>query len=278
MPVQSFFPEELETIAAGLGEENYILVDVRQPWEYQEGHIPGARLVPLPELESGMEELKRKPNLIFYCRSGARSMAAANWAEENLGQGVKTLNMIGGFSAWEGRELRSMPRVRLFAEAKNLRDALSRAMELEKGAQAFYTAASAAAKQAAPELADVLLTLADVEKAHARVLHHRLGQARSKAAKPPLASFEEHYAALSGDILEGGLSLEQALDRISGDASHFCLDVTDLALEIELAAYDLYKNLAAEAAGDLEQAFLKLAQDELGHQRLLIRQFPQCRA
>lgn len=276
MPVQSVFPEKLHAISDQMGEENYILVDVRQPWEYQEGHIPGALLIPLPELESGLEKLKRKPNLIFYCRSGARSMAAANWAEEHLGKDVTVVNMVGGFSAWEGKELRIMPRMRLFTGQKDPLGALARAMELEKGAQAFYLTAARVAKNAAPELAPILLTLADVEKAHAKVLYHRLGQVQAASSGSPLEPFEQRYAALPGDILEGGLSLDEALAGIAKDKTHFCLDVTDLALEIELAAYDLYKNLAADAAGDLEQTFLKLAQDELGHQRLLIRQFPRC--
>ncbi len=278
MPVQSVFPEELQAMSAKMGEENYILADVRQPWEYHEGHIPGALLIPLPELESGLETLKRKPNVIFYCRSGARSMAAANWAEEHLGKDVNVVNVIGGFTAWEGKELRIMPRMRLFAHAKNLQDALLRAMELEKGAHAFYLAAADVAKKAAPELTPILLTLADVEKAHAKVLYHRLGQIQAKNSESPLEPFEQRYAALPGDILEGGLSLDEALARIAQDTAHFCLDVTDLALEIELAAYDLYKNLAIDAAGDLEQTFFRLAQDELGHQRLLIRQFSHCRA
>lgn len=272
MTIDSVFPEDLQSVTSGLGEENYVLVDVRQPQEYLEGHIPGARLIPLPELEPRLEELRRKPNAIFYCRSGARSMVAANLTVDQLGPDIRVANLVGGFSAWEGKELRDMPRLRLFQSPGNLADALLRAMDLEKGAQNFYQAAAAAAQTIAPDLARSMRTLAQVELAHARVLHYRLGQIRDQGQ----ASFEEEYAAMAGDIIEGGLPLQEALDRVLSSSPRFCLEATELALEIELMAYDLYKNLADSEEGQTSQLFLKLAQDELGHMRLLARQLPRC--
>lgn len=48
----------------GIGEYN--LVDVRQPAEYEKGHLPGARLIPLAELESRLGELDpRKPTIVY---------------------------------------------------------------------------------------------------------------------------------------------------------------------------------------------------------------------
>lgn len=276
MSIDKVFPEELQDLTRNLGEDNYTLVDVRQPHEYLEGHIPGARLIPLPELESGLEELRRRPNLIFYCRSGARSLVAANWAEEHLGSDIRVANMVGGFTAWEGKELRAMPRLRVFGPAENMAQALIRAMDLEKGAQGFYLNVAAKADDAAPGLAAALHTLADVELAHARVLHHRLRRMEDQHGSASDQSFEERYAALPGDILEGGMSLHEALDRVSASSPHFCIEVTDLALEIELMAYDLYRNLAASAGSDMEDMLLRLARDELSHQRLLVRQLPHC--
>lgn len=276
MSIDAVFPEDLQTVTSGLGEESYVLVDVRQSQEYQAGHIPGARLVPLPELESRLEELRRTPNAIFYCHSGVRSMVAANLAVEHLGPEVRVANLVGGFSAWEGKELRNMPRLRLFQASANVAEALRRAMDMEKGAQNFYQAAAAAADETAPDLARTMRTLAEVEQAHARVLHHRLRRLQDPGQGE--SSFEDDYAALAGHIIEGGLTLQEALDRASSASPDFCLEVTELALEIELMAYDLYKNLAAAAEEEMARMFLKLARDELGHQRLLVRQLPSCRA
>ena len=44
----------------------YVLLDVRQPEEYGAGHLPGARLIPLPELEGRLDELPRDQAILVY--------------------------------------------------------------------------------------------------------------------------------------------------------------------------------------------------------------------
>ena len=58
--------------------EEYNLVDVRQDWEYDEFHIPGASLIPLPELPDRMDEMDPKKPTLVYCALGGRSSSAAN--------------------------------------------------------------------------------------------------------------------------------------------------------------------------------------------------------
>ncbi|WP_158269743.1 rhodanese-like domain-containing protein [Desulfonatronum sp. SC1] len=283
MPIESIYPEELPAFSAKLKEAEYTLVDVRQPGEYREGHIPGSRLLPLPEIEGHLDELATTPNLVFYCRSGARSQVAANLAQANLPAGTRILNLIGGFTAWEGRPLADMPRLEVFAPGRESFDttsqALLRAMELEKAAQLFYQAAES--KATSPKMAATLATLGKVERTHARVIFHRLQRADAEYAHQ---NFETCFDGLSGDILEGGESLEAVVARLGslgpdGTDGDFCLSVTELALMIETAAYDLYKNLAGVHAGtELEPVFLELAEDELKHQRLLVRLLPECAA
>lgn len=296
MTVHSIYPEDIPTMRDNLKESEYSLVDVRQPGEYREGHIPGARLLPLPDIEQRVDELRSTPNLVFYCRSGARSQAAASLVQEALPEQTRILNMVGGFLAWEGHAVTDMPRLEIFAQEQSqshqsgqtLSQALLRAMDLEKAAQRFYQAA--ADRAGATELAKTLGTLIKVEQAHAHVIFHRLQQVDLAYAS---RNFADCYAEMQGDILEGGLSLEEAvagLDQASGrqynapsgqnqGADRFCLGVTELALQIELMAYDLYRNLASDHAGsDLEPVFLKLAEDERNHQRLLTRTLPECMA
>ena len=61
------------------GEEDYILLDVRTPAEYESGHIPGA--VCIPNESIGIEEIAALPDkdqlILVYCRSGRRSKEAA---------------------------------------------------------------------------------------------------------------------------------------------------------------------------------------------------------
>jgi molybdopterin/thiamine biosynthesis adenylyltransferase/rhodanese-related sulfurtransferase len=75
------------------------LVDVREPWEFESGHIEEAVNIPLGELPMRVDEIPRDANLIFICRSGGRSMAACNFA---LQSGYTSpANLEGGMLAWE---------------------------------------------------------------------------------------------------------------------------------------------------------------------------------
>lgn len=58
--------------------EEYIFVDVRNPMEYEEGHINGAILIPLYELENKVEKIlpNKKRGIIVYCMTGSRSKIA----------------------------------------------------------------------------------------------------------------------------------------------------------------------------------------------------------
>jgi hydroxyacylglutathione hydrolase len=79
--------------------ESPVVVDVREPWEYQKGHVPGAILIPLGQLSARLSELDPEKPVAVICQSGSRSQSAAAL----LGQrGFKTIyNVSGGTSAWK---------------------------------------------------------------------------------------------------------------------------------------------------------------------------------
>ena len=74
------------------------VLDVREPWEFKQGHVPGAVLIPLGQLSSRLEELNPEVPVAVICASGNRSQSAAAL----LGQkGFKTVyNVLGGTGAW----------------------------------------------------------------------------------------------------------------------------------------------------------------------------------
>jgi len=74
------------------------LLDVREPWEYQAGHVPGARLIPLGELEDRVNEVPRDRTILVICHSGQRSLAAAGFLLQ-LGY-ASVSNVDGGTAAW----------------------------------------------------------------------------------------------------------------------------------------------------------------------------------
>ena len=81
-------------------ESGYIIIDARTQEEYDEGHIPGAILIPEYEIADRAEtELPDKDQLILvYCRSGRRSKIAA---EELVKLGYANVKEFGGIIDWE---------------------------------------------------------------------------------------------------------------------------------------------------------------------------------
>lgn len=74
------------------------ILDVRQPNEFQSGHIMGAKLIPLGELSARMDEVPKDTEILCVCRSGGRSSAAAR---QLSAAGYNVLNLDGGMMAWQ---------------------------------------------------------------------------------------------------------------------------------------------------------------------------------
>jgi rhodanese-related sulfurtransferase len=78
-------------------EAGQMVLDVRNPDEYEEAHVPGVVLIPLGELVERVDEVPTDGPLPIICRSGARSMQAAEYLR---GQGIDAMNVVGGTLAW----------------------------------------------------------------------------------------------------------------------------------------------------------------------------------
>ncbi len=77
-----------------------ILIDVRTPPEYREGHIPGVANIPLDELEKRLGEIPRDKKVVLICRTGNRS---AQGTKLLRGKGFDNVfNSTGGMSTWKG--------------------------------------------------------------------------------------------------------------------------------------------------------------------------------
>lgn len=80
-------------------KETPLVVDVREPSEFQDGHIEGAKLAPLGSVEKGVADIPRDREIVLVCRSGRRSGKAQ---ELLAARGYTNLrNMEGGMLAWE---------------------------------------------------------------------------------------------------------------------------------------------------------------------------------
>lgn len=93
------------------GDGDFVLLDVRNPHEYEIAQIPGSVLIPLGDIESGaavdkVRSLVGGQKLVVHCKSGARSMKALGLLKE---AGITGINVKGGILAWSREVDSSVP-------------------------------------------------------------------------------------------------------------------------------------------------------------------------
>ena len=82
--------------------ESFMLVDVREPWEFEIVHIEGAKHTPMGDVPGrAHKELDPDQHIVIYCHHGVRSLNMTNWLRQ---QGFKKAqSMCGGIDAWSRR-------------------------------------------------------------------------------------------------------------------------------------------------------------------------------
>jgi rhodanese-related sulfurtransferase len=83
-----------------------MVIDVREPYEYASGHVPGAKLVPLASLPANAAGLPGDKPVYIICATGNRSLTAARFL---AGRGVDARSVAGGTSRWMARGLPVAP-------------------------------------------------------------------------------------------------------------------------------------------------------------------------
>lgn len=90
---------DVETVAEVRERDDVLVLDVREQWEYDEGHIPGVTLIPMAEVSQRLDDIPAAKTVIVTCRSGNRSGQVADYLRQ---QGFDNVhNMDGGILAWE---------------------------------------------------------------------------------------------------------------------------------------------------------------------------------
>jgi len=92
--------------------DDYVVIDVRNPHEYEIAKIPGAVLIPLPDIENGrgveqVKELLNGHKLVAHCKLGGRSAKALAILKERAG--IEGINVKGGITAWSREIDESVP-------------------------------------------------------------------------------------------------------------------------------------------------------------------------
>ena len=97
--------DEVEVLQAQIADvpssfdESVILLDVREDDEWQRGHAPGAKHIPMGQVPSRLDEIDAEATLFVVCHLGGRSQRVAQYLARN---GYKPVNVSGGMEAWAG--------------------------------------------------------------------------------------------------------------------------------------------------------------------------------
>jgi rhodanese-related sulfurtransferase len=112
-PTMTAYDNELETDVKELkrkidAKEDFFLLDVREPNEYQIAKIPGSTLIPLGEVPRRYQEIPRDKEIIVHCKMGGRSAKAATFLRQQGFKNVK--NLKGGILDWSDKIDPSVPK------------------------------------------------------------------------------------------------------------------------------------------------------------------------
>jgi len=236
---------------------SYQLLDVRQPGEYEQQHLPGAILIPLKELADRIGELDSRSPTLIYCRSGVRSKSACQFL---VGQEFEEVyNMSGGINSWNGIKL-SGPETKgiEFFISGEFTDVFHMAYQMEEGLKQFYLALGQ--KVTRQEQKNLLTRLASFEDGHMAKLLHQY-----KDSTPP--EMEENM-----DIMEGGFHKDNIFAAYE-DQIKSIEDIIYHGMMFETQAFDLYSRLAGKAKDPkLQEFYQQMAQEEQIHLGQLTRE------
>lgn len=93
---QDIRAEELKAMIDG--KEDIILLDVREQYEFDDGHIAGSILIPTGQISRRINELDKNKTIVVICASGSRSAQVARYLVDNGFTKVK--NLVGGIMSW----------------------------------------------------------------------------------------------------------------------------------------------------------------------------------
>jgi rhodanese-related sulfurtransferase/rubrerythrin len=257
-PAESMDAQEARAFIEEHSEGSYTLLDVRQPGEYEESRIPGAKLIPLPQLTDSLDELDQSKPTIVYCAIGGRSRMAAQLLS---GKGFeKVYNLKGGIKAWNGLKAEGPPDLglELIAEDQTPEGIYKLAYGMESVMGDFYRAIANQTNDA--PLADLLKRLAMIEDRHKDYLWQIY-----QSMKPTDRDSAELQAQANKSLMEGGLSIDEVLNRYS-EYTKNRQDLLDLSMMLETQALDLYLRLGDSVTDETSKGLLrKIGDEEKGH-------------
>lgn len=103
---KEYNPRELKEFL-DLADTNPLLLDVREPWEFERCHIPNSILVPMRQIPNEIHKLDPDQEIVVICHHGIRSRAVANFLANH--DFTKVINLSTGIDGWAKEVDTSMP-------------------------------------------------------------------------------------------------------------------------------------------------------------------------
>jgi sulfur-carrier protein adenylyltransferase/sulfurtransferase len=257
-PVRSMESDAAKQYMAEHKEGSYTLLDVRQPQEYEQDHISGAKLISLPVLGDEVHQLDPDKPIIIYCAIGGRSRAAAQLLS---GAGFREVyNISGGIQAWNGVTARGPVELNmeLVRGDETPLEIIRLAYAMEMALERFYTILNSRTKD--PQLSDFYSKMVGAEQGHKKSLLRLL-----KEFDPEAQDVEAFEADIQSQTMEGGFD---AVSFLEENEPHLKTipDALSLALMLESQALDLYLRFSDRVSDSLSKNVLyKIADEEKSH-------------
>ena len=253
-PVKSMNVDQAREYIHKKPPDELTLLDVRQPNEYEAGHIPGARLIPLPDITSRLGEIDSNKATVVYCAVGGRSRIAAQMI---AAQGFSDVyNLSGGFKAWKGEAAFGTEEkgLELFTGNESVEETLVVAYSLEEGLRSFYLEMQNRVNNS--DASNLFEKLSEIEVKHQK----RILEEYSKITEKSITR-EEFEKNIVVKALEGGLTTEEYANLFHPNWESVT-DIIEVAMSIEAQALDLYLRASDRSGEPQSQKVLRQIADE----------------
>jgi rhodanese-related sulfurtransferase/rubrerythrin len=249
--------KEAKEMLAEKKESDLALVDVREPEEYREGHLPGAQLLPLSEILDRLKELDASKTTITYCRRGNRSRSAAALMKTH---GFSSIySMDGGIEAWNGLVATGQYESGMFLiEGEKTAEAMvALALALEEGTRIFYEKT----RDVFPDETEkqIFELLIKAEEKHKSMLHGTLRNMKKNDIT------EETVKGSPEGYMESGITVKEAIDWLMQEKRKLN-EVLEFSMQIETNSLDLYSKISRRVDDqESREVFFTLIRDEKAH-------------
>ncbi len=253
-PVKSMNVDQAREYIHKKPPDELTLLDVRQPNEYEAGHLPGARLIPLPDIVARLGEIDSNKATVVYCAVGGRSRIAAQMI---AAQGFSEVyNLSGGFKAWKGDAAFGTEEkgLELFTGNESVEETLVVAYSLEEGLRNFYLEMQAKVNNS--DASNLFEKLSEIEVKH----QERILDEYRKITEKSITR-EEFEKNIVASTLEGGLTTEEYANLFHPDWESVT-DIIEVAMSIEAQALDLYLRASDRSGEPQSQKVLRQIADE----------------